>query len=92
MLNQEEEQEYAKRYRDHQDMQAAQYLVLSNLRFVVYVAKFSRLRLAIIGHYPEGNVGLMRAVNKYDPDQGFALFHMQCTGCVMTLMNTSLKI
>ena len=39
LLSREDEVEYARRYRDHKDLQAAQYLVLSNLRFVVYVAK-----------------------------------------------------
>jgi RNA polymerase sigma-32 factor len=84
LLSREDEVEYARRYRDHNDMQAAQYLVLSNLRFVVYVAKgFKGYGLPMADLVQEGNVGLMKAVERFDPDQNvrfisYAVYWIRC--------------
>lgn len=84
VLTKEDEVLYAKRYRDHKDMEAAQYLVLSNLRFVVYVAKgYKNYGLPLSDIIQEGNLGLMKAVNKFDPDQGvrfisYAVYWIDC--------------
>ena len=84
LLSKEDEVEYARRYRDHKDMQAAQYLVLSNLRFVVYVAKgFKGYGLPLADIIQEGNLGLMKAVEKFDPEQNvrfisYAVYWIRC--------------
>lgn len=84
LLSKEDEVEYAKRYRDHKDMEAARYLVLSNLRFVVYVAKgFKNYGLPLSDIIQEGNIGLMKAVAKFDPDQNvrfisYAVYWIRC--------------
>lgn len=70
LLTQEDEEEYARRFRDQKDMSAGQYLILSNLRFVVYVAKgFKGYGLPMADLIQEGNMGLMKAVDRYDPDK-----------------------
>jgi RNA polymerase sigma-32 factor len=74
LLSVEEEQSLARAFRDHGDRRAAHLLVTSNLRFVVKVAVGYRgygLRLADV--IQEGNLGLLRAVTKFDPDQGIRL-------------------
>lgn len=84
LLSREDEIEYARRYRENKDMQAAQYLILSNLRFVVYVAKgFKNYGLPLADLIQEGNVGLMKAVTKFDPDQNvrfisYAVYWIRC--------------
>lgn len=84
LLSREDEVEYARRYRDHKDLQAAQYLVLSNLRFVVYVAKgFKGYGLPMADIIQEGNLGLMKAVEKFDPEQNvrfisYAVYWIRC--------------
>ncbi len=72
MLQPEEEQELAKRVRDHGDTDAAFRLVSSHLRLVVKIAMdFQRRWMQnVLDLIQEGNVGLMRAVNKFDPDKG----------------------
>ncbi len=72
MLKPEEEQELAKRVRDHGDTDAAFRLVSSHLRLVVKIAMdFQRRWMQnVLDLIQEGNVGLMRAVNKFDPDKG----------------------
>ncbi len=72
MLKPEEEQELAKRARDHGDTDAAFRLVSSHLRLVVKIAMdFQRRWMQnVLDLIQEGNVGLMRAVNKFDPDKG----------------------
>ena len=70
LLTQEDEEEYARRFREQKDMNAGQYLILSNLRFVVYVAKgFKGYGLPMADLIQEGNMGLMKAVDRYDPDK-----------------------
>ena len=74
LLSVDEEQSLARAFRDHGDGRAAHRLVTSNLRFVVKVAAGYRgygLRLADL--IQEGNMGLLRAVTKFDPDQGIRL-------------------
>lgn len=72
MLKPEEEHELAVRVRDHNDPDAAFRLVSSHLRLVVRIAMdFQRRWMQnVLDLIQEGNVGLMRAVNKFDPDKG----------------------
>jgi len=70
MLSLEEEQELACRYRDEDDLEAARRLVLAHLRFVVHVAKgYTGYGLALGDLIQEGNIGLMKAVKRFDPDR-----------------------
>ncbi len=70
----EEEQKLAHRLRDEQDLAAAQKLVLSNLRFVVHIARgYMGYGLQLADLIQEGNVGLMKAVKRFDPDVGVRL-------------------
>ena len=72
LLKPEEEHELALRVRDHNDPDAAFRLVSSHLRLVVRIAMdFQRRWMQnVLDLVQEGNVGLMRAVNKFDPDKG----------------------
>ena len=72
MLKPDEEHELALRVRDHNDADAAFRLVSSHLRLVVRIAMdFQRRWMQnVLDLVQEGNVGLMRAVNKFDPDKG----------------------
>ena len=72
LLKPEEEHELALRVRDHNDADAAFRLVSSHLRLVVRIAMdFQRRWMQnVLDLVQEGNVGLMRAVNKFDPDKG----------------------
>lgn len=64
----------AKRYQEHQDPRAAHQLVTSHLRLVVKVAMGYRgYGLPIGDVVSEGNIGLMQAVKRFDPDKGFKL-------------------
>ena len=74
ILSIEEEQELARRYRYKHDLDAAQQLVMAHLRFVTKLAKnLSGYNLSISDLIQEGNVGLMKAVSRFDPDQGVRL-------------------
>lgn len=74
ILSLEEEQELARRYKYKKDLDAAQPLVLSHLRFVTKIAKnFSGYGLSVADIIQEGNIGLMKAVSKFDPEQGVRL-------------------
>ncbi|ALB01660.1 RNA polymerase factor sigma-32 [Francisella persica ATCC VR-331] len=74
MLSLEQEQQLARRYKYKKDLDAAQQLVLSHLRFVTKIARnFSGYGLSIADLIQEGNIGLMKAVSKFDPDQGVRL-------------------
>src|SRR5689334_10871550 len=74
MLTQEEEQNLAKRFVTDNDLDAAKSLVLSHLRFVVHVARgYSGYGLQIGDLIQEGNIGLMKAVKRFDPTQGVRL-------------------
>ncbi len=73
-LSVEEEQVLARAYRDHGDTRAAHALVTASLRFVVRVASGYRgYRLRLPDLIQEGNLGLLKAVTKFDPDQGIRL-------------------
>jgi RNA polymerase sigma-32 factor len=68
VLSREEERELAERFRSHNDLDAARQLVLAHLRFVVHVARgYSGYGLPIGDLIQEGNVGLMKAVKRFDP-------------------------
>ncbi|MDH4377414.1 MAG: RNA polymerase sigma factor RpoH [Ramlibacter sp.] len=74
LLTPEEEQEYARTLRDHDDLDAAGKLVLSHLRLVVSVSrKYVGYGLPQGDLIQEGNIGLMKAVKRFDPDQGVRL-------------------
>lgn len=72
----EREQEYmlAQRWREHGDSEAAHVLVTSHLRLVAKIAsKYSGYGLPLSDLVSEGNIGLMRAVKKFEPERGFRL-------------------
>ena len=74
VLSREDEQAYAKRFRADGDVDAARALVLSHLRFVVHIARgYSGYGLPMGDLVQEGNVGLMKAVKRFDPDMGVRL-------------------
>ena len=74
MLTPEQEQEFARKLKDNNDLEAAGKLVLSHLRVVVSVARqFLGYGLPHADLIQEGNIGLMKAVKRYDPDQGVRL-------------------
>ena len=74
VLTVEEEQELAKRYRLNEDLEAARRLVMAHLRFVVHVARGYRgYGLPVGDLIQEGNIGLMKAVKRFDPAQGVRL-------------------
>jgi RNA polymerase sigma-32 factor len=74
MLAAEEEYMLAKRWREHSDAQAAHALVTSHLRLVAKIAMGYRgYGLPLSELISEGNVGMMQAVKRFDPDRGFRL-------------------
>lgn len=74
MLTLEEEQEFARKLRDNNDIDSASKLVLSHLRLVVSVSRqYLGYGLPHGDLIQEGNVGLMKAVKRFDPDQGVRL-------------------
>jgi len=74
VLDFEEEQHLARRLRDENDLQAAQQLILSQLRFVVHIARgYQGYGLPMADLVQEGNIGLMKAVKRFDPDVGVRL-------------------
>lgn len=74
ILSREEEVSLAKQYRDTKDKKAFDKLVNSNLKFVMKVAnKFRGYSLPFEEIVQEGNIGLIRAVEKFDPDKGHRL-------------------
>lgn len=71
LLDRESEHELASRYRRDGDPKARDKLIVSNLRLVVSIAKHFKGRgLPIMDLVEEGNVGLMKAVDRFDPDKG----------------------
>ncbi len=73
-LEQEEEYMLSKRYHEHQDMSAAQRMVESHLKLVAKIAmSFRNYGLPVVELVSEGNLGLMQAVKKFDPEQGVRL-------------------
>ncbi|MCA1959921.1 MAG: RNA polymerase factor sigma-32 [Desulfomonile sp.] len=74
VLSREEENELALLYRDHRSEQAAHILVTSNLRFVIKVALgYRNYGAKLMDLIQEGNIGLMKAVERFDPDKGYRL-------------------
>ena len=74
ILSAEEEYMLAKRYKEHDDSDAAHKLVTSHLRLVAKIAMGYRgYSLPITDLISEGNVGIMQAVKKFDPEKGFRL-------------------
>jgi len=74
ILSAEEEQRLARRYREHEDLDAARTLVLSHLRLVVAVARgYLGYGLPHADLIQEGNIGLMKAVKRFDPERGVRL-------------------
>ncbi|WP_163754580.1 sigma-70 family RNA polymerase sigma factor, partial [Proteus mirabilis] len=74
LLTAEEESSAARRLRDHGDLEAAGRLVLSHLRLVVSISRqYVGYGLPQGDLIQEGNVGLMKAVKRFDPDQGVRL-------------------
>lgn len=73
-LTHEQERELAIQFRDTGDLAAARALVMANLRFVVHVARgYSGYGLSMPDIIQEGNVGLMKAVKRFDPEMGVRL-------------------
>ena len=74
MLTEQEEVDLARRFRDHSDVDAARQLVLSHLRVVVSIARgYLGYGLPHNDLIQEGNIGLMKAVKRFDPDRGVRL-------------------
>ena len=74
VLSREDEQLLARRFRDDGDVEAARALVLSHLRFVAHIARgYLGYGLPVGDLVQEGNVGLMKAVKRFDPDLGVRL-------------------
>jgi RNA polymerase sigma-32 factor len=74
LLGRDEEAALARRFRDEGDVAAAHELVVSNLRFVVKVAhQYKGYGFKLLDLIQEGNIGLMMAVKKFDPERGYRL-------------------
>jgi RNA polymerase sigma-32 factor len=73
-LTSEQERDLTLRFREQGDLEAARELVMTNLRFVVHVARgYSGYGLSMPDIIQEGNIGLMKAVKRFDPDIGVRL-------------------
>src|SRR5712672_3429596 len=74
MLRPDQESAYAKRWREQGDREAACHLVTSHLRLVAKIAmRYRGYGLPIADIVSEGNIGLMQAVKRFDPDRGVRL-------------------
>ena len=74
MLSAEQEKSLAVRLFENEDLEAARELVMSHLRFVVHIAKsYSGYGLPQADLIQEGNIGLMKAVKRFDPNVGVRL-------------------
>lgn len=74
VLSKEDEQTLARQFRDEEDLDAARELVLAHLRFVVHIAKgYTGYGLPLGDLIQEGNVGMMKAVKRFDPEYGVRL-------------------
>jgi len=74
LLTSEEEQNLARQLRDSDDLEAARQLVMSQLRFVVHIARsYKGYGLPMADLVQEGNIGLMKAVKRFDPDMNVRL-------------------
>lgn len=74
LLDRKTERELARRFHNDNDLDAAQQLVCANLRFVVKVAReYRHYGMRLLDLVQEGNVGLMLAIKKFDPERGLRL-------------------
>jgi RNA polymerase sigma-32 factor len=74
LLSRDEESTLARRWRDHQDISAAHQLTCGHLRFVVKIAnEYRAYGMRLLDLIQEGNIGLMMAVKKFDPERGIRL-------------------
>ena len=74
VLTTDEERELAERLRDHNDLEAARRLILAQLKFVVHIARgYNGYGLPLADLVQEGNIGLMKAVKRFDPTVGVRL-------------------
>ena len=74
LLSRDEESALARRWRDHQEIAAAHQLTCGHLRFVVKIAnEYRSYGMRLLDLIQEGNIGLMMAVKKFDPDRGIRL-------------------
>ena len=74
VLSLADEQALARAYRETEDLDAARELIMAHLRFVVHVARgYSGYGLPLADLIQEGNIGLMKAVKRFDPDHGVRL-------------------
>lgn len=74
ILTRQQEVELAKKFNREENLDAAHQLVVSNLRFVVKIAhEYRGYGLKLLDLVQEGNIGLMMAVKKFDPDKGYRL-------------------
>jgi len=74
VLTAEQEQALARKYRDEEDLDSAGQMVMSQLRFVVHLARsYQGYGLPLADLVQEGNIGLMKAVKRFDPDVGVRL-------------------
>ncbi|HMA99027.1 MAG TPA: RNA polymerase sigma factor RpoH [Wenzhouxiangella sp.] len=74
VLSLDEEQSLARRFLEQDDLDAARRMVMAHLRFVVHVARgYAGYGLPLGDLVQEGNIGLMKAVKRFDPDQGVRL-------------------
>src|SRR6202051_2935873 len=72
MLERDQEYELAKRWREHGDRRAAHQLVTSHLRLAAKIAmRYRGYGLPVSEIISEGNIGLMQALNRYEPEKGF---------------------
>ncbi|MEI7678754.1 MAG: RNA polymerase sigma factor RpoH [Betaproteobacteria bacterium] len=74
LLSPQEETDLARRFRDHEDLDAARQLIMSHLRVVVSIARgYLGYGLPQADLIQEGNIGLMKAVKRFDPERGVRL-------------------
>ena len=74
LLSAEEEHDYATRLKNNNDLEAAQMLIVSHLRLVVSIARgYMGYGLPQADLIQEGNIGLMKAVKRFDPSKGVRL-------------------
>lgn len=80
ILSAEEEHSFAERFQNEGDLEAARQLVLAHLRYVVRVARgYLGYGLPLNDLIQEGNIGLMKAVKRFDPKLGVRLVSFVCS-------------